>query len=203
MANIDAPFGLRPVRHLNGNPWNGQAEKCYVSSSYATAIYIGDAVAVQTETDYQDTTAKHISVKRVTAGDANPILGVVVSVEPDRSDLTKQYLPASTGGYVYVCMDPDVIFEIRDDGAATPTKLFPMQNAVLIDTHSGSTTTGMSGTELDTNSDPPEANASNQLLILKAVSKEDNDLGANTVWEVLISNHALRCQTGILGVTAT
>jgi hypothetical protein len=44
MANIARPFGLRPVRYLNGTPWTGQARAFYVPSTYATALYIGDPV---------------------------------------------------------------------------------------------------------------------------------------------------------------
>ena len=203
MANIDAPFGLIPTRHLNGTDWNGQTEKCYVHASYATALFIGDPVSLITETDHQDPAGKAMSVEQSTVGDNNPILGVVTSIDPIRTDLAKQYMPATTGGYVNVCIDPDVIFQIQDDGAAAPTKLFTGQNGVLIATHSGNTTSGISGMELDTNSDAPEANASNQLFIIKAVDTPNNILGTRTVWEVLISRHQLRPIAGILGVTAT
>jgi len=44
MANINAPKGFIPVRHLTGSPWNGQVTPAFVPSSDATAIYVGDAV---------------------------------------------------------------------------------------------------------------------------------------------------------------
>ena len=95
-------------------------------------------------------------------------------------------------------MDPDVIFQIRDDGEAALAASHVGLNANLISTHSGSTTTGLSGFELDTNSDPPAADASNQLLILGLADVEDNSIGVHAVWEVLIYMHSLR--TAALGV---
>ena len=38
-----APFGLRPVRHTDGSPWNGQTIACVPASG--TAIFLGDIVA--------------------------------------------------------------------------------------------------------------------------------------------------------------
>ena len=71
-------------------------------------------------------------------------------------------------------------------------------NAVLIATHSGSTTTGMSGIELDTTSDAPEANASNQLIIVRAANRADNDTTlTHSKVEVLIN-----CHTQGTGMTA-
>ena len=63
MANVETAFGLRPVRHLNGSPWNGQTIRCYLHESYAQAMYIGDPVEYATELDYKDTTLNHPSIK--------------------------------------------------------------------------------------------------------------------------------------------
>jgi len=53
MANTDAPFGLRPIRHRNGAPYNGAFNHYYVASSYATALFVGDPV-VKTGTSNTD-----------------------------------------------------------------------------------------------------------------------------------------------------
>ena len=204
MANVDAPFGLRPVRHLSGMSWNGQTERCYIASSYATALYVGDPVELTEETDDQDTTCLHMSVKGITAGDTHPLIGVITSFEPLASDTTKNYNPASTERYANVCMDPSVVYHIQDDGSATPTKLLPGQNACLINTHAGSTATGLSGVELDLTT--PAANASFQLLILRMARLPKNELAIHAIWEVLINLHQLKSTgdgDGMLGVTAS
>ena len=59
---------------------------------------------------------------------------------------------------------------------------------------SGSTTTGSSGMELDS-SDVKTATA--QLRILQLVQREDNAVGDNANWEVMINEHRLTTTTGI------
>ena len=44
MANVDTPFGLRPIRHRNGAPYNGAVNPYYLRSDYAVATFIGDPV---------------------------------------------------------------------------------------------------------------------------------------------------------------
>lgn len=210
-GNIDARFGLRPVRHLNGNPWNEQVQECFISANYAVDLFVGDTVTLTAETDDQDTTATRPTIITGAAGDATPIYGVITSFDPQRATtLETIYSPASTEGIAQVCIDPDVIFEIRDDGAAAPTKLYPGQNANIIKTHTGNTTTGLSGIELDTNSTAPAADESYQLYILQMSNREDLTLAARSIWEVLINMHTLRQNsvggtytTGMLGITAT
>lgn len=186
MANVNAPFGLRPVMHKDGSPYNGSVTPYYIQSDYATALYVGDPVV---KTGTSNTAAVKVpgggnfgigtlpSINKTAAGDVDgmtkAITGVIVSFSPLATDLTKNYNPASTARVAYVCDDPDVIFEIQADGAVPAASMG--LNAVLIYTQSGSTTTGLSGAELDTTSDAPAADASNQLTILRAVNREDND----------------------------
>jgi hypothetical protein len=210
MPNIDAPFGLRPIRHKSGATYNGAVSPYYIASTYATALFIGDpvirvaggsnaaAVTVPGAGSFNIGTLP--SVEKATAGDGNRITGVIVGFSPLPTDLSKNYNPASTERVAYVCDDPDVVFEIQADGAIPAASVG--LNAVLIYTHSGSTTTGLSGVELDTTSDVPAADASNQLLILRAVNRDDND--TTSTWarvEVMINQHTESQGTvGSLGI---
>ena len=210
MANVDTPFGLRPVRHRNGAPYNGAANPMYIASTYATALYIGDPVikvaggSNSANVKAPGAGAFNIgtlpSIEKATAGDGNRITGVIVGFAADPDGLETQYNPASTERVAYVCDDPDVIFEIQADGAIPAASIG--LNAVLIYTHSGSTTTGLSGAELDTTSDAPAADASNQLLIMRAVNREDNDTTlTHAKVEVLINQHTENQGTvGTLGI---
>jgi hypothetical protein len=189
MANRDAPFGLRPVRYKNGSPWNGAFRHYYVPAGDATAIFIGDAVAIVGDSNdneiFGNPPGSLSEVTRVTVGDGNVIAGVVVGVAPVTAESLK-YRAASTERVLYVVDDPNVIFEIQCDGTITADSIG--LNAVLIATHSGSTTTGLSGLELDTTSDVPAADASNQLYIVGLAKKQDNELlTANPIVEVLIN----------------
>ena len=187
MANVDNPFGLKPIRMIGGAPYNGSVTKYKKLSTYNAAVFIGDPVTITGTAD----TDGIPSVQVTTVGDGNAITGVVVGFEgpPDSSDASKNYSPALTASSLLVCDDPNVIFIIQDDGAATPAVTSVGLNAVLIDTHSGDTATGISGMEIDMNSDGPDTDASNQLTILRLHQIPNNSVGINAIWEVKINNH--------------
>ena len=214
MANVDTPFGLRPIRHRNGAPYNGAVNPYYLRSDYAVATFIGDPV-VKTGTsnlvavsaagggDFDIGTLP--TINKATAGATNRITGVIVGFAPLPNDLTKQYNPASTERVALVCDDPDVIFEIQSDGALSAAQV--SLNAVLIYTSSGSTVSGLSGAELDSGTaTAPAADATYQLMIQRASNTPGNDItAAYCKVEVMISNHSeasgsTTTSTGILGV---
>lgn len=196
MANKDTPFGLRPVRHKSGAPYNGAVNPYYIPAGYGTALFIGDPV-VKTGTSntaaVTTPTGKWAigtlpEVNKATAGDANAVTGVIVGFGPLPGRLDANYNPASTERVAFVADDPDLIFEIQADGAVPAASMG--LNAVFIYTHSGNTTTGLSGVELDTTSDAPAADASNQMIIIRAANREDNDTTlTHAKVEVLLNNH--------------
>lgn len=180
MANVDSPFGLRPIRHRLGVPIAATINPYYVPSTYATSLFIGDPV-IKTgtaNTAYVERIGGGFQIgtlpemNRATVGTTNRITGVIVGFMPLTRD-TDVYGLASTERIALVCDDPFVEFEIQADGAIPATSIG--LNAVLIATHSGSTTTGLSGMELDTTSDVPAATAADQLLILRAINRVNND----------------------------
>ena len=104
MANADTPFGLRPVRHRNGAPYNGAVTAYYVPASYGTALFIGDAVTKTGTSNTVEVEAPGAgsfpvgtlpAVNKTAAGDGNAITGVVVGFAGDADDPI--YNPASTG----------------------------------------------------------------------------------------------------------
>jgi len=190
MANVDAPFGLRPVRYLSGAPWNGQARKYYVTATDASAIYIGDPVDFATIG--ADATGMYCAVKKATLADGNNTIGPVVAVEPSVStDLV--YRAASTTRYVWVADDPNLVFECQGDSDTDVAITLMGRNTILID-GGGSTVTGLSGCEIDVSG--ATANASNMLLVLNLANRPDNELGQHAVCEVMLSLHRLRAANG-------
>lgn len=196
MANIDAAFGLRPIKRRNGASYHVAATPYYVPAAYATALFIGDPVVKTGTSNTTAVTAPDAgsfapgmlpAINKATAGDGNPITGVIIGFSPMPNDLSKIYNPASTERIAYVADDPDLIFEVQADGSVAATDVGA--NANLIFTNSGSTYTGQSGVELNTAA--MTADASNQLTILKVADEQGrNELGtAWTVLEVRINNH--------------
>lgn len=195
MANNDTPFGLRPVKHRNGAPYNGATKPYYIPASYGTALFIGDPVVKTGTSNTSEVSAAGLGVfpvgtlpeiNKATAGDGNAITGVIVGFAGNAEAAV--YNAASTERVAFVCDDPDVEFEMQADGAIAATQVG--LNAVLIYTHSGDTSTGLSGAELDTTSDVPAADASNQLTIQSVVNRPDNEAAsAYTKVLVKINNH--------------
>lgn len=210
MANSNSPFGLKPVRHKSGEPYTGSANPYYIPAGYGTALFIGDPVIKTGTANTAKVTAPGVGsfdigtlpeINRATPGDVpgtgTSITGAIVSFAALANDLTKAYNPASTERIAWVADNPDLIFEIQADGAIPATSIG--LNAVLIATQSGSTSTALSGMELDTTSDVPAADASNQLRILRSVNREDNDTTITRAKvEVIINTH-----TEAQGYTAT
>jgi hypothetical protein len=202
MANVDGPFGLKPVDHLLGLDWSAKVRRCFMTGA-SGAAYIGDAVDIAGSAD---ATGAYPTVAPITVGATHPIFGVIVGFEPDPTDLSILYRKNSTDRWALVVCDPFVIFEVQGDSSGVITKDMVGANAVLIGTHSGNTATGLSGMELYFTT-TPAANATYQLLILGASSRSDNDISAvNAKWNVLISLHRLgsvysnSAQAGWLGV---
>ncbi len=203
MANADTPFGLRPIRHKSGAPYNGAVNPYVIEAADSTGdAFIGDPVV--RITGGSNTAAVTVvgaghfpigtlpSVIVTAAGTVNGatkvITGVIVSFAADPTALENQYRLDDTQRVCWVCDDPDVVFEIQADGAIPAASVG--LNANLIKTQTGSTVTGLSGFELDTTSDVPAADLSDQLRIVRAVNREDNDTTlAFAKVEVVINQH--------------
>jgi hypothetical protein len=196
MANIDAPFGLKPVRHLNGSPWNGQTIRMLIEDDDDTSYFVGDPVTI-TGTAGVDDTSGIIVADIAVATVSNRIYGVVCSVEPKPDNLSRTYLKTLDGGYLNVCCDPDVIYEVQDDGTAALTGDVLGANAMLTADTAGSTTTGLSGWELDASI--VGANITYQLQVMGISQRPDNAFGVNCIWEVLISLHILKTHNAAVG----
>jgi hypothetical protein len=210
MANADTPRGLVPIRHRSGAPYNGEANPYHIPSGYATALFVGDPVikviggsnTAEIEApglgSFPIGTLPDVNLAPVT--DDTKITGVIIGFGANPNDLEKTYSPASTQAVAWVCDDPSVIYEIQADGIVTTTMIG--LNAQMIATHAGDTNTGRSGRELDISGDPPAADASNQLLLLRHVNRADNDTElTHPKVEVMINQHTENQGTvGALGI---
>lgn len=181
MANVDSPFGLRPVMMLDGSPWNGQTIECQLRAADSTATFIGDLVVL----DGTAGTAKCPTVAQADTG--GNFFGVIVGFEYDPDDLTSIYRLASTQRKCKVVPALDVLFEAQEDGAGTPLALNDIGDGRDIVVGSGSTTTGFSGMEINS-----DGTANDDLMIMGLVDREDNEVGVNAKWLVRINVSALR-----------
>jgi len=44
MPNVSRINGFKPVKHVNGSPYNGQANIYFVPATDGTALFVGDPV---------------------------------------------------------------------------------------------------------------------------------------------------------------
>ena len=197
MANVNAPFGLRPVRHRSGTHYNGAARAYYIPSTYATALYVGDPVI---KTGTSNTAAVSMpgagsfgigtlpEINKASAGDTNKITGVIVGFAPVTASSTT-YNPASTERIAYVCDDPGVLFEIQASSSANIAATDIGTNANLTFSTAGSTVTGLSGAQLDTSS--MTTTATYQLNIVSVANRADVEVGSQAYTKLLvrINNH--------------
>ena len=190
MANLDTPFGFKPVKHLNGSPWNGQANVYYIPSTDNTATFKGDAVK---SAGAADTTGKYPTVTQATAGAA--VRGVIIGfgdnpyVMIQADTPLRAYRPAATAMYCLVVDDPQVIFEVQEDSDANSITAAMVGLSTNFVVGSGSTATGKSAMELD--SSDTATDTSGNCRILRLVNRDDNALGDYAKWEILFGEHEL------------
>ena len=191
MANTDAAFGLLPVRHLTGAPWDGRTNPYKIASGYGTALLPGDPVKM----------VAGGTIERATA--TGLILGVFMGCQYTSVanagivGKDKPYWPASTvaaDAIGHVADAPDLIFQVQaDDDSGTIAATDVGANADIL-AAAGSTVTYTSGFELDTNT--IAASAAN-LRILGLAALPNNEWGDFAVVEVLINEHFYKSTTGI------
>jgi len=140
MANKDAAFGFRPVRHLSGGELRTNEYK--IAANYGTAIYQGQAVIAVTAGGIE------------AAGAGNVVLGIFAGcfyTDPTTSKPTfSNHYPASTNASDIVAQvydDPRIVFEVQHDGTGTAAMNFGGFD--LVGT-GGTTASGRSTQELDT-----------------------------------------------------
>jgi hypothetical protein len=116
MANVANPFGFRSFGHQDGSAPTMGFEKFTINSSYATAIYSGDPVALSTASGFEGTLATGS-----TLNGTNKNVGVFWGCEYYNSNVQKvvwsPYFPASVGSSspctAFVISDPEMTFVVQ------------------------------------------------------------------------------------------
>jgi len=142
---VSAPYGLDPVNSLDGKPYAGATRLIPVAAGFATAIFNGDTVQV-------DTTGYLI---KSTSTNAGTIVGVVMGgqyVNSNGQTVQGQYIPAlasttASPAYAYVVDDQQALFRVAvvtsGTTMGTASRADVGSNVPLV-LNAGSTTTGNS-----------------------------------------------------------
>lgn len=184
-SNVNRPYGLIPVSHLDGSPYNGAIQRYYVPASDNTAIYLGDPVRIAGSADSEGTP----TATRAAAGES--FVGTMVGMEYIPSDLFTQYRQGGVARYIYVAEGKDVVYKIRASAAIAATNIG--QNAD-ISLGTGSNTTGISGATLDVST---LGTGTAQLRTLRLLPNWDAEFGSFAEVEVIINENQLSAATGV------
>ena len=192
MANVNKPFGLRPVGNLSATG----AQKQYgyqIADNQAGAIFQGDLVVVYDGFIIKYDAATHTAPTGVFNG--------CQYYDPTRAGKPtwKNFYPGSvniTQGIIAceVLDDPSQLFLVQADGAITQANIG--KNADPTASTTGSTTTGVSAGSLSSASI-----AKTQALTFKIIGvseQPDNEIGTYTVVVVKLNQH----QYGSVGVAS-
>ena len=174
---IDAPYGLVPVRLLNGTSFAGATRQYSIASGYATSIFNGDAVKLVTGG----------TVERDTFDAAMTPIGVFLGctfTDPNTSQLTfKQYYPASTVASdikAYVADAADILYKVAIVSSGTTIGDMAITdigaNVAGVD-NTGSTVTGNSKSAI---SDTSATTNTLPFRIVELVEETKNSSGGYT-----------------------
>lgn len=200
MANTNAPFGLRPVRYLNGALWNGQVSRYLIPATDGTSYFIGDPVTLAGDAGASGSSVLGVptgGMPTVSIGIAGATcIGAIVGFEVNPSRLDIVYRPANTAMVALVADDPMIVFHVQEANSGTAwTSAEVGLNANFV-SGSGSTVTGYSAYVGDNSTELTTSTLN--LKLLRLAQFETNDYGVAAIWEVLLNNHAFR--TGVAGV---
>lgn len=149
MATTAAPYGLRPINLIGGQPFAGSTRQIKIASGYDTNIFFGDIVAIGVDGTIVKVTNVGTNADPFPAGTVGVFMGCTYTEPTLKYKLNAQYWPADTvasDAMAYVCDDPDALFQIQADDAVTQTML---GSNFGVNQNAGSTVTGDSKVALD------------------------------------------------------
>jgi hypothetical protein len=148
--SVTAPYGLVPINSVDGKPYAGATRQLPIASTYNTAIYNGDIVAL---VDGGTIALSGVTNDSTTTA-ANYTYGVFVGVQYVNSQgqtVQAQYYPgnaAATSAVAYVVDDPMAAFKVAvvyANSVVTTVNQSIVGVNMAIDQGTGSATTGNSG----------------------------------------------------------
>lgn len=186
MPNVTKINGFKPVKHITGAPYNGQANLYEVPAGEAVPVFVGDLVKLSDSAGTAGVPAVEAVLAASSQITAGPILGAVVGVLNSKMDPldgnmtagsialdTPQYRTASTKQYVLVADAPDLIYEAEAD-AAVPFASVGLNVGVGASAHTTPLLTGASPMYVYSTT-APATTSTLPLQIVGLVKRADND----------------------------
>tara|TARA_R100000687_G_scaffold72263_1_gene62326 strand:+ start:14 stop:589 length:576 start_codon:yes stop_codon:yes gene_type:complete len=188
MANLDAPFGFRPVGELGSEVNTGGTSKYLIASGSSNAIYKGDVVYI-IGTGYIDVSGA------TTTANIGVFNGCFYNDPTTQKPTWKNYYPGSitpTVGNIeaFVYDDPNRLFEVQSAGTLTQAAVGDNADQVYT---AGSTINGASKSELAGSA----TGSSAQFRIIRISEDPSNSdiASANANWIVRFNEHVYYANT--------
>ena len=202
MANVDAPFGFRPVGKVGSGVNNGGTTLYTIADNYNTSIFKGDTVL----------SSGGLVIAGTASGSTN--LGVFngcfyidpTSKKPTWSNYYSQVNVTASGSIsggttidAYIYDDPYTLFEAQCDGTIAKTDIGKNTDSVL---GTSSTVNGLSVTEIDSGSEATTAGLQVRIVGISKDPENSDASSANANWYVMWNQHLL-AGTGVTGTAGT
>ena len=188
MANLDAPFGFRPVGELGSEVNTGGTSKYLIASGSSNAIYKGDVVYI-IGTGYIDVSGA------TTTANIGVFNGCFYNDPTTQKPTWKNYYPGSitpTVGNIeaFIYDDPNKLFEVQSAGTLTQAAVGDNADQVYT---AGSTINGASKSELAGSA----TGSSAQFRIIRISEDPSNSdiASANANWIVRFNEHVYYANT--------
>ena len=200
--SVDAPYGLLAINSVDGKPYAGATRQLPIASTYNTAIFYGDIVAVVAG----GTIAKSGVTDDSTTSAANYTYGVFVGVQYVNSQgqtVQAQYYPgnaAATSAIAYVVDDPMAAFKVAvvlANSAVTTVNRSIVGVNMEIDQGTGSTTTGNSGMGVLVATNALGNAATLPVRVVSVIPETATGTNAFTEVVVKLNNPQILRQTGL------
>jgi len=146
MATTAAPYGLKAVNLVGGQPYAGSTRLLKIASGYASNIFNGSVVSVVAAGTVEIVSEVGSNADPFPAGTVGVFVGCSYTDPNTKQKLFKQYWPSGTvasDAVAYVIDDPDVVFQIQADDTLAQTALginIPVVNPTAGDTVTGNST---------------------------------------------------------------
>ncbi len=199
MANTSRINGFRAVKHLNGSPYNGQANIYYIASA-ADEILVGDVLKLSGSADANGIPGADLATTEVPIGVVVGIMhskfdpaGKMNSGSTSLDTPSSSQIAASGSGYVLVADSPDLVMEVETSNG-TPAVTDVGLNATVAN-GSRSATTAVSPATIDVGTFATTSTLNFRLLGFS--QKVGNEVGASAKVLVMFNRH----QFGAVGTT--
>lgn len=204
MANTSKINGFRVVKHLNGSPYNGQANIYYVASA-GDEMFVGDVVKLAGSAD-----ANGIATVDLAAATDIPV-GVIIGIMHSKFDpngkmnsgstaldsgATTPGIAVSGAAYVLVADSPDIVIEGEVNTAGTAWAATDIGSNMKHALGTRTTTTSVSPLAFDS-AVAPTTTSTFMYQLLGFVKAPNNEIGASARVLARFNVH----QYGSLGTT--